>query len=94
MLQNLNTNIGDLHTSGLLNSHASRYTTTNVGHMHGDRTSVISLGQLQELQLSDNDWARIKDDFVHHRIHQDYHFTQGEANYKEAKDNSEAAKVK
>ena len=48
-LVNLQTNIGDLNTSGLLNSHASRYTTTNVGHMHGDRTSVISLGELQEL---------------------------------------------
>ena len=48
-LVNLNTNIGDLHTSGLLKSHASATTTTNVGHMHGDRTSVISLGELQEL---------------------------------------------
>ena len=53
-LVNLNTNIGDLHTSGLLNSHASAYTTTNVGHMVGDRTSVISLGELQELSLNDD----------------------------------------
>ena len=47
-LLNLDTNIHDLQTSGLLNSHASRYTTTNVGHMHGDRTSVISLGELYD----------------------------------------------
>ena len=47
-LVNLDTNIGDLNTSGLLNSHANRFTTTNVGHMHGDQTSVISLG-LEEL---------------------------------------------
>ena len=50
-LVNLETNIGDLHTSGLLNSHASRFTTTNVGHMDGDRSSVISLG-LEELAVS------------------------------------------
>ncbi len=43
-LVNLETNIHDLSTSGLLNSHASQFTTTNVGHMHGDRSSVISLG--------------------------------------------------
>ena len=48
-LVNLETNIHDLRTSGLLNSHASATTTTNVGHMAGDRTSVISLGELQEL---------------------------------------------
>ena len=50
-LVNLETNIHDLYTSGLLNSHASRFTTTNVGHMHGDRSSVISLG-LEELAVS------------------------------------------
>ena len=48
-LVNLDTNIHDLQTSGLLNSHASATTTTNVGHMHGDRSSVINLGELQEL---------------------------------------------
>ena len=48
-LQNLVTNIHDLRTEGLLNSHANRWTTTNVGHMHGGRSSVISLGELQEL---------------------------------------------
>merc|ERR1719506_389313 len=47
-LVNLDTNIHDLQTSGLLNSHASITTTTNVGHMHGDRSSVITLG-LEEL---------------------------------------------
>ena len=58
-LVNLQTNIGDLNTSGLLNSHASRYTTTNVGHMHGDRTSVISLGELQELGMLDKLRSRV-----------------------------------
>ena len=58
-LVNLNTNIGDLHTSGLLNSHASRWTNTNVGHMHGDRTSVISLGELQELGMLDKLRSRV-----------------------------------
>ena len=48
-LQELVTNIHDLGTQGVLNSHANRWTTTNVGHMHGGRSSVISLGQLQEL---------------------------------------------
>merc|ERR1719263_2206795 len=47
-LVNLDTNIHDLRTSGLLNSHASATTTTNVGHMVGDRSSVITLG-LEEL---------------------------------------------
>ena len=51
-LQNMETNIHDLHTSGLLNSHANRFTTTNVGHMAGDRSSVINLG-LEELTLID-----------------------------------------
>ena len=51
-LQELTTNIHDLRTSGLLNSHANRWTTTNVGHMHGDRHSVISLG-LEELNFLD-----------------------------------------
>ena len=45
-LVNLETNIHDLQTSGLLNSHASATTTTNVGHMAGDRSSVISLSEL------------------------------------------------
>ena len=45
-LQELPTNIHTLRTSGLLNSHANRWTTTNVGHMAGDRHSVISLGEL------------------------------------------------
>ena len=45
-LQELQTNIHTLRTSGLLNSHANRWTTTNVGHMSGDRHSVISLGEL------------------------------------------------
>ena len=53
-LVNLDTNIHDLHTSGLLNSHASKWTTTNVGHMHGDRSSVITLGELQELGFLDH----------------------------------------
>ena len=51
-LQELTTNIHDLRTSGLLNSHANRWTTTNVGHMLGDRHSVISLG-LEELSFMD-----------------------------------------
>ena len=77
-LVNLQTNIGDLHTSGLLNSHASRDTTTNVGHLHGDRTSVISLGELhwyggglglQELGLLDH---------LKHRVHA-VHFTKEQA---------------
>ena len=91
-LVNLNTNIGDLHTSGLLNSHASRYTTTNVGHMHGDRTSVISLGELQELQLSDSDWNKINIEFIHDRLQHDYHFTREEAAKEEARDNKRIAK--
>ena len=74
-LVNLQTNIGDLHTSGLLNSHASRDTTTNVGHMVGDRTSVISLGELQELGLLQN----IKD-----RVNA-IHFTKDQAAKIEAK---------
>ena len=45
-LQNLETNIHDLHTQGLLNSHANRWTTTNVGHMHGGFNSEINLGEL------------------------------------------------
>ena len=53
-LVNLQTNIHDLHTSGLLNSHASATTTTNVGHMAGDRSSVINLGELQELDAFNN----------------------------------------
>ena len=40
------TNIGHLQTAGLLNSHASTLTTTNVGHLYGDRSSVISLSEL------------------------------------------------
>ena len=68
-LVNLQTNIGDLHTSGLLNSHASRDTTTNVGHMSGDRTSVISLGELQELGLLQN---------IRDRVHA-VHFTKEQA---------------
>lgn len=46
MLQELATNIHHLHTAGLLNSHANRHTTTNVGHLHGDRSSVITLSEL------------------------------------------------
>ena len=46
LMQELRTNIHDLRTSGLLRSVAKRHTTTNVGHMHGDRHSVISLGLL------------------------------------------------
>merc|ERR1719263_2210032 len=49
LLLEMPTNISSLNTSGLLNSHASATTTTNVGHMHGDRSSVITLGELQEL---------------------------------------------
>ena len=48
MLMEMPTNIGVLGTQGLLNSHASRHTTTNVGELDGSRTSVINLG-LQEL---------------------------------------------
>merc|ERR1719263_1826095 len=51
-LVNLDTNIHDLRTSGLLNSHASATTTTNVGHIVGDRSSVITLG-LEELHHYD-----------------------------------------
>lgn len=45
-LMEMPTNIHSLQTSGLLNSHANRWTSTNVGHLHGDRTSVISLSEL------------------------------------------------
>ena len=45
-LVNLQTNIGHLDTMGLLNSHASAFTTTNVGQMNGGPSSVISLGEL------------------------------------------------
>jgi hypothetical protein len=45
-LQEMPTNIGALQTEGLLNSHASRFTTTNVGQLHGGRSSVITLGEL------------------------------------------------
>ena len=44
------TNIGALRTSGLLNSHASQFTTTNVANLAGDRSSVINLG-LQQLDF-------------------------------------------
>ena len=50
-LVNLETNIHDLQTSGLLNSHASATTTTNVGHLAGDRSSVISLSELISYDL-------------------------------------------
>ena len=73
-LVNLNTNIGDLHTSGLLNSHASRFTTTNVGHIAGDRTSVITLGELQELGLFDK---------LRNHVHE-AHFTRAQADKIEA----------
>ena len=46
-LQNLQTNINTLQTAGLLNSHANRFTTTNVGHMVGGKTSVIDLSELK-----------------------------------------------
>ena len=49
-LQVLPTNIGVLGTEGLLNSHASRDTVTNVGELNGSRTSVINLG-LQNLEF-------------------------------------------
>ena len=45
-LQNLQTNINSLQTAGLLNSHANRFTTTNVGHLVGGNTSVITLSEL------------------------------------------------
>jgi hypothetical protein len=45
-LQEMPTNIGQLDTAGLLNSRASRFTTTNVGNMHGGASSVITLGEL------------------------------------------------
>ena len=48
-MQELTTNIHDLHTSGLLNSHASRWTTTNVGHLLGDRHSVMTLSELNSI---------------------------------------------
>ena len=51
MLMEMPTNIGVLGTQGLLNSHASRHTVTNVGELNGSRTSVINLG-LQELNLA------------------------------------------
>ena len=40
------TNIGHLDTAGLLNSRASRFTTTNVGQLNGGASSVITLGEL------------------------------------------------
>ena len=46
-LQNLDTNIHVLDTRGLLNSHASRHTTTNVGHMNGGYNSEINLGLME-----------------------------------------------
>ena len=49
-LMEMPTNIGALKTSGLLNSHASTVTTTNVGTLSGDRSSVINLG-LQQLDF-------------------------------------------
>jgi hypothetical protein len=45
-LMEMPTNIGSLRTRGHLNSHANRWTTTNVGHMAGDSNSVISLSEL------------------------------------------------
>ena len=45
-LMELTTNIPDLRTSGLLNSHANRWTTTNVGHLYGDRHSTMTLSEL------------------------------------------------
>ena len=45
-LQQLETNIDVLRTSGLLNSKANRFTTTNVGHLTGDRSSVMTLSEL------------------------------------------------
>ena len=46
-MQYLPTNIGELKTSGLLNSQASRVTTTNVGEMIGNKHSVINLGLME-----------------------------------------------
>ena len=46
-LQNLNTNIHVLDTRGLLNSKANRWTTTNVGQMHGGYNSEINLGLME-----------------------------------------------
>ena len=48
-LMNMPTNIGTLQTAGLLNSHASPVTTTNVAHLNGGRSSVISLSELNLL---------------------------------------------
>ena len=45
-LQEMPTNIGSLKTAGLLNSRANRFTTTNVGHLNGGATSVITLSEL------------------------------------------------
>ena len=45
-LQVLPSNFGQVHTAGLLNSHASKDTITNVGKLVGDRTSVITLSEL------------------------------------------------
>ena len=45
-LQNLKTNIDHLETDGLLNSIANKHTTTNVRHLIGDKTSVITLSEL------------------------------------------------
>ena len=42
------TNIGHLDTAGLLNSRASRFTTTNVGQLNGGASSVITLGELSD----------------------------------------------
>ena len=46
-LQNLDTNIAQLDTQGLLRSVANRHTNTNVGHMNGGYNSVISLGLME-----------------------------------------------
>ena len=62
-LVNLETNIHDLRTEGLLNSHANRWTTTNVGHMNGGRSSVISLGELYISQFTNAQAAKEKAEY-------------------------------
>ena len=69
-LQEMPTNIAHLDTAGLLNSRANRFTTTNVGHITGNPSSVISLSELN------------LDSFIrNHSVH----FTKAQAAAMEAK---------
>ena len=68
-LQEMPTNIGHLDTQGLLNSRASRFTTTNVAQLNSGASSVISLGELHMQNFPE--WG--------------HHFTKAQAATTEAK---------